>query len=189
MIMFRPIASVSLCFFMAASLSDDGIENLPSPHYHRQAADPPWLGHAVQLHGHLGPMLTFGARMGMAALHAVEAKGYFDVEVRCEGPMAKPPESCFLDGLQISTGATLGKRNLEWTESKRILVRVKNTRTGKTVTIQPKDEFLALLLPPKTDAGGDHEAGTPKQSDDHFEVLARKIAVMPEKEILTVSFP
>jgi formylmethanofuran dehydrogenase subunit E len=189
-VMFTPLASVLLCLPMATGPSEDRVENLPSPHYHRQAADPPWLGPAVQLHGHLGPMLTFGARMGMAALKAVEAKGYFDVEVRCEGPMAKPPASCFLDGLQISTGATLGKRNLQWVDSKTILVHVKNTRTGKTATVQPKEEFLTLLRPPEAAAGGGRKGGTSKQSDDeHFEQLARRIAVMPEAKILTVTLP
>jgi formylmethanofuran dehydrogenase subunit E len=188
--MFRSLASVSLCLLLAASVSDHGVENLPLPHYHRQAADPPWLGPAVQLHGHLGPMLVFGARMGMAALKAVDAEGYFDVEVRCEGPMAKPPASCFLDGLQISTGATLGKRNLQWVESKTILVRAKNAKSGKTATVRPKDEFLALLKQPETAAGGSGKGNGPKPSDDaHFEQLARRIAVMPDAEILTVNRP
>ena len=52
----------------------------------------------VQLRGHLGPAVVAGARMGMAGLRAVEAEGYFDVELACEGPFAKPPQSCFLDG-------------------------------------------------------------------------------------------
>ena len=28
----------------------------------------------------------------MAGLRAIEAKGYFDVEVVCEGPFARPPK-------------------------------------------------------------------------------------------------
>ena len=70
--------------------------------------------------GHLGPMLTFGARMGTAALRAVDAKGYFDVEVTCEGPFVKPPESCFLDGIQISTGANSSGKRKSPSESKAI---------------------------------------------------------------------
>jgi formylmethanofuran dehydrogenase subunit E len=189
--MLRLLTTTCLCFFTATCLSDDGIEGLPSPHYHRQATDPPWLSYAVQFHGHLGPMLTFGARMGMAALHAVEAKGYFDVEITCEGPLATTPASCFLDGLQVSTGATLGKRNLQWVESKKIVIHVKNARTGKTATLQPREQFLALLPQPqpKTDTVGDPKGGKPKQAEDdhHSEDLARRIAVMPEKEILTIS--
>jgi formylmethanofuran dehydrogenase subunit E len=129
--------------------------------------------------------------MGMAALHAVDAKGYFDVEITCEGPFVKPPASCFLDGLQISTGATLGKRNLQWIESEKIVVHVKNTRTGKTARLQPKEEFIALLPQPKTDIKGESESSKKAQAeDDHlFDDLARKIATIPEKEILTITYP
>ena len=82
---------------------------LPQPHYQRQASDPAWLATVVQFHGHLGPAVVAGARMGTAGLRAVEAQGFFDVEVTCEGPLAKPPQSCFLDGVQVATGATMGK--------------------------------------------------------------------------------
>ncbi len=42
-IMLRLLASTCLCFVTATCFSEDGIEGLPSPHYHRQATDPPWL--------------------------------------------------------------------------------------------------------------------------------------------------
>ncbi len=42
--------------------------------------------------------------MGIIGLRAVEAKGYVDVEVTCEGPFAKPPQACFLDGVQVANG-------------------------------------------------------------------------------------
>ena len=84
-------------------------DRLPQPHYHRQPSDPAWLAAVVQFHGHLGPSVVGGTRMGMIGLRAVAAKGYFDLEVTCEGPLAKPPQSCFLDGVQFATGATLGK--------------------------------------------------------------------------------
>ena len=64
-------------------------DNLPTPDYHRQPSDPAWLAQVVQIHGHLGPSVVAGARMGMVGLGAVGAKGYFDVEVTCEGPLAQ----------------------------------------------------------------------------------------------------
>jgi hypothetical protein len=54
-------------------------DRLPTPDYHWQPSDPAWLAQVVQLHGHLGPSVVAGARMGMIGLHAVGAKGYFDV--------------------------------------------------------------------------------------------------------------
>jgi formylmethanofuran dehydrogenase subunit E len=180
------LAGVSL-----AKDADDAIEKLPRPHYRSQDSDPSWLKNAAQFHGHLGPMMVFGARVGMAALRAVDAKGYFDVEIKCEGPMARPPASCFLDGLQVSTGATMGKRNLEWIDSKTITVHVKNTETGKTATLQPTDAFLALLRQPPADAKGtsEHEKREHSRNSHHADELSRKIAAMPEKEIVAISYP
>jgi formylmethanofuran dehydrogenase subunit E len=189
--MLRTVVMSCLFVFPAICFSQEVIPNLPTPTYHPAASDPAWLKHAVQLHGHLGPMLSFGTRMGMAALHAVDAKGYFDVEITCEGPFVKPPESCFLDGIQISTGATLGKRNLQWIDGKKIVVRIKNTTTGKTAEVKPTDQFLALLPQPNADKKNDPNANHKSQpGDDHdYDDLTRKMAVMPEKDILTVSYP
>jgi len=189
--MLRLFAFLCLATSSGICLGEDTIEKLPQPHYRPQKSDPSWLKNAAQFHGHLGPMMVFGSRMGMAALHAVDAKGYFDVEIKCEGPLAKPPASCFLDGLQISTGATLGKRNLEWVDGKKIVVRVKNTQTGKTATLQPTEAFLALLPQPVTDGKGESDSKQREQSRNHHlsDALSRKIAIMPEKEILTIRHP
>jgi formylmethanofuran dehydrogenase subunit E len=189
--MLRLIAFVGVVVVAGACLAADTIEKLPQPHYRAKDSDPGWLKFAAQCHGHLGPMMVFGARMGMAALKAVDAKGYFDVEITCEGPMTKPPASCFLDGLQISTGATMGKRNLTWVDAKNIVVRVKNTETGKTATLQPTAAFLKLLPQPAVDSQKTLDGKQREQSRNHHagDELARKIAAMPETEILTVAHP
>jgi len=105
--------------------------------------------------------------------------------------MAKPPASCFLDGLQISTGATMGKRNLDWVDGKKIVVHVKNTETGRTAVLQPTDAFLALLQQPAADTKGmsDAEKRDHSRNSRHSDVLSRKIAAMPEKDILTIRYP
>jgi formylmethanofuran dehydrogenase subunit E len=188
--MLRLITLLCVCGFTVTGFSEDAIEGLPPSHYHRQESDPVWMKYAVQLHGHLGPMLTFGARMGTAAIRAVDAKGFFDVDITCEGPFVKPPESCFLDGMQISTGATLGKRNLQWIESQQIVIHIKNTLSGKTAELKPKESFLALLPKPAAIKETQNKEQKSQPGDDHlFDGLARTIAVMPEKEILDITYP
>jgi hypothetical protein len=59
---------------------------LPTPHYSPGQEDPAWLKYAAQFHGHLGPWATAGTRLGIAGRRAVDARGYFDVKVTCEGP-------------------------------------------------------------------------------------------------------
>lgn len=124
----------------------------------------------------------------MAGRNAVGAKGYFDIEVTCEGPFAQPPRACFLDGLQVATGATWGKRTLHWVEADRIAVHFKNTRTGKTVTLLPARpllESLASLKPQPKSPDGPVTAGQPAHAQ--LESMARKIASMPQSHVTTMA--
>jgi formylmethanofuran dehydrogenase subunit E len=166
---------------------------LPKPDYHRDPSDPDWLAYAAQFHGHLGPWATAGLRAGNSARVALKAEGYFDVEVAVEGPFTKTPQSCLLDGLQVSTGATLGKHNLSWTKADEIVVRVTNTRTGQVVEVRPTPELMKLLTSlessPKAAAAAEHEDHEDHHEDSLVEELARKVARAPEKEILSISFP
>ena len=65
----------------------------------------------AKFHGHLGPFIVLGYRMGRFATE------YFDnnpfapfATVYCSGT---PPESCLVDGVQLGSGCTFGKRNIE----------------------------------------------------------------------------
>ena len=111
------------------------------------------------------------------------AKGYFDVDVTCEGPLARPPQACFLDGIQAATGATTGKRTLHWTPADRLVVRVKNTRTGKTAELLPAPALLELLGPLKPQANGKVGPGPSQPGHEQLEVVARRIAAMPDSQI------
>ena len=155
-------------------------EMLPQPDYHQDPNDPGWLSTAARFHGHLGPWAVVGIRLGAAGRQAVEAQGYFDIEVVCEGPFSKPPKRCFLDGVQVATGATWGKGNVRWVKSSEVAVSVTNTRTGRRATARPNRSVLKMLaaIKPKSGAKPDHE---------HLEKLARKIANMPTADLLTIS--
>ena len=155
--MIRCVLLLVLLGLPTMTIAAEVADQLPQPDYQRQPSDPAWRASVVQFHGHLGPAVVVGARMGMIGLRAVEAKGYFDVEVTCEGPLAKPPQACFLDGVQVATGATTGNRTLHWTEAERILVWVKNTRTGRTACLRPTPALMDLLaaFKPQPKAGAD----------------------------------
>jgi formylmethanofuran dehydrogenase subunit E len=189
--MLRCFLLVVTLMCSVTALAKEPPAGLPTPHYRPQASDPEWLKIVVQFHGHLGPAVVAGARVGMAGLHAVDAKGYFDVDISCEGPMAKPPQSCFLDGLQIGTGATLGKRSLHWQPGPQVKVRFTNTTTGTTAELTLTRALLDLLQAfaqtsisadthDHSPAAGNHEA------DSRLESTARRIAVMAEKDLVTV---
>lgn len=167
-----------------------GEAKLPDPHYDFEPNDPAWLKQAVQFHGHLGPWAAAGVRLGMAARDAAGTKGYFDLEVIVEGPFAQPPKSCFLDGVQVATGATWGKRNIEWKPADEIVVRVRNLRTGLVAEARPSDELikLATSFKPKPKVSGAVEPSAEEERhDEELEALARKIAHLPADSLGTVT--
>ena len=180
----RFIATVLLLALPALAFAED---HLPTPDYHRQPSDPPWLAQVVQFHGHLGPSVVAGARMGMIGRDAVGAKGYFDVEVTCAGPLAQLPQACFLDGIQAATGATTGKRTLNWVQADKLVVRVKNTQTSKMVELRPTPALMGLLASFKPEAKTGTGHGPGQQDHERLEQIARKIAVMPVSEVAIVT--
>jgi len=70
---------------------------------------------AVEFHGHGGPFMTVGLRMGLCALERLDCRGWFDLSCRV-AVRWRPPDSCVIDGVQSSTGCTMGKHNIEVVE-------------------------------------------------------------------------
>jgi len=87
-----------------------------------------------RFHGHLGPWLALGIRIGQAGLRALNARPHFGIRVTVRCPQAPPP-SCIVDGLQWGTGATYGKQNLKAEPGEPIRVHMQNTDTGASVLV------------------------------------------------------
>ena len=67
---------------------------------------------AIEFHGHGGPFMIIGLKMGLHALEMLDVKGWFNL--RCTVCLNwAPPDSCVIDGIQSSTGCTMGKHNIE----------------------------------------------------------------------------
>jgi formylmethanofuran dehydrogenase subunit E len=58
-------------------------------------------------HGHLGPYVVLGYKMGKMARERFPEKIYANVYTG-----NKPPLSCLVDGIQLSSSCTLGKDNI-----------------------------------------------------------------------------
>ncbi len=99
------------------------------------------LEEAVRLHGHLGPWLVLGYKIG---LRAVELLGARSTDLFCTVYMPRRrPFTCALDGVQAATGCTLGKLNIELREGG---VRfVFERRDGKRVAFRLREGVPALL--------------------------------------------
>jgi formylmethanofuran dehydrogenase subunit E len=72
--------------------------------------DNPLLVAAGRFHGHIGPFLAVGLRMGLLANECLgRAPLETEASVRVK---AEPPRSCAVDGIQFATGCTMGKGNI-----------------------------------------------------------------------------
>ena len=96
------------------------------------------VNQGIKLHGHAGPYLNLGIKMGLLALEILKAKGYFDLSVEAELEYRRPM-SCFVDGLQISTGCTMGKGN----------IRVKNQPGKINALFTTENKNLRITLKPE----------------------------------------
>ncbi|MFX1465016.1 MAG: formylmethanofuran dehydrogenase subunit E family protein [Promethearchaeota archaeon] len=97
--------------------------------------------HAVRFHGHPGVFLAIGIRMGLLALKYLNSKGHFEIEAFIQ-TRERPPYRCLLDGIQFSTGCTIGKGNLSVTYSDGDIFGVFKTQSGKKIEIKVVPEFL-----------------------------------------------
>ncbi len=94
----------------------------------------------TNLHGHLGPFLVAGIRMGLLALKLLDSPGYFGIRAISEAGKVTPL-SCLTDGVQIGSGCTTGKGNLSVTDARRPRVHFE-TDDGRKVVITLRPEAL-----------------------------------------------
>lgn len=96
-----------------------------------------------EFHGHLGVFSIVGAKMG------IRAREFFGVgtdmlEVTSFAG-SRPPYSCMNDGIQVSTGATLGMGTIHVSEDTLIRPSAIFTRKGRSVQITLKPEYLGIV--------------------------------------------
>jgi len=94
-----------------------------------------------EFHGHLGPYALAGARAGRHAVARLQAERHFGIEADVYCP-DRPPPSCFLDGVQWSTGCTTGKRNLRHHVAEGVEARFVNRRTGEALRLRLRPEAI-----------------------------------------------
>jgi len=129
---------------------------------------------AQKLHGHLGPFLVIGVRMGMIAKKALSVSddqcGFLKANVKV--PLF-PPFSCLLDGIQASTSCTVGNQRLTIEDSEEICVNFAKQNAGRTVKITLKPKIAEELKK--------------KLSEDSLtEKFALELAHMPENQLFNV---
>ena len=123
-----------------------------------------------EFHGHLGVFSIVGAKMG---IRARELFGVGNDELKVVSFAGiKPPYSCLSDGIQVSTGATLGMGTISLADDPVSRPSAIFTHKGRSVKITLKKEYLA-----KVDA--DINEGIVKYGlmDDGYWKLVRRNAI------------
>jgi formylmethanofuran dehydrogenase subunit E len=109
----------------------------------------------VEFHGHLGPFLVLGAKAGLLA-NSLLGKDCFKTKAIVM-TVPSPPNSCFVDGVQFTTGCTMGKSNIKLRRSKGVSVlflkenrklelKLKSTVLDVIRSIRSEDEAKKVSL-------------------------------------------
>jgi formylmethanofuran dehydrogenase subunit E len=89
-----------------------------------------------QFHGHIGPYVVIGYRMGLIANNRLGSDPFLKKAIVWTGLV--PPISCIVDGIQISSGCTYGKGTIS----------VKNEGIAKVEFSTDDEKFIQISLKP-----------------------------------------
>jgi inosine-uridine nucleoside N-ribohydrolase/formylmethanofuran dehydrogenase subunit E len=93
-----------------------------------------------EFHGHLGVFSIVGAKMGIRARELLGV-GPDELKVITYAG-SQPPYSCLNDGIQVSTGATLGMGTISLAKQKKVMPSAVFTHDNRSVRITLKKEYL-----------------------------------------------
>jgi formylmethanofuran dehydrogenase subunit E len=91
-----------------------------------------------KFHGHLGPYVVIGYKMGLISNQILGEDSFSKKAEIWTG--INPPTSCIIDGIQMSSGCTLGKGNIKVNNYK-IVKAVFSNNNGKKIKIFLKDDI------------------------------------------------
>ena len=134
------------------------------------------LNKAEEFHGHLGPFLALGVRMGLIGVRELGAKGN-EEKLRVTAMLKDSvPFSCVVDGIQVTTKCTIGNKKLRLKNFSGIAAKFElPSREQLTVKVNPaffnklKNGLLSENVP-----------------SDELRQLAQLVASMPEEELFII---
>ncbi len=121
--------------------------------------------------------MVVGLRMGLLALRELDSDGWYGLSVRAM-LRPSPPDSCVLDGIQSSTGCTLGKGNITVEEG-----------AGVSAEFLFRKEAIRVSLRPQVLEQIENVIGGHLMDGDHtesVEELAGRLVEMSDGELFEV---
>jgi formylmethanofuran dehydrogenase subunit E len=130
---------------------------------------PEELERATHFHTHLGPYLVIGLRMGRVLTRELGEEPFsYSVTARTG---KRPPYSCLVDGIQVSTPCTTGNGCLDVDAEKTMSVEARSGE-GRTVVVTLRPEIYDSI-----------ERDCTRENQEEF---ALRIWEMPEDELLKI---
>ena len=124
-----------------------------------------------KFHGHLGPYVVLGYRMGLIANGKLGADPFSKRAVVMTG--TTPPISCMIDGIQLSSGCTLGKGNISVEDRNEARARFTDKEGARYVEISLRSGIRSKL---------DGE-----MTRENVEALARRFYELADEELFEIN--
>ena len=134
------------------------------------------IRNAEKLHGHLGPFLVIGVRMGNVAKRVLNADSEEDNRLRATAKMPLfTPFSCVLDGIQATTRCTVGNQKLRIEDSRErnVTVHFELQNLNRALKISVNPEIIETLMNRISEGASNEE-------------LAQETASMPETQLFSI---
>lgn len=132
---------------------------------------------ATEFHGHLGPFLAIGVRMGLIGLERLGNPKSNSLVITASLPL-NVPFSCIIDGLQVSTNCTVGNQKLSLEDSPVIQARFKREDNGQKTTVTLSKSMFEKMKPQLL------QEALPKEE---VHKLAWMITSIPEDELFKIT--
>jgi formylmethanofuran dehydrogenase subunit E len=95
------------------------------------------------LHGHKCPAMPMGLRAGQAALEALGVERAMDGQLTAWVEIDRDHcATCYADGIQMATGCTFGKGNIQKLGYGKFAVTVIDNKTGRSVRVVTRNETI-----------------------------------------------
>jgi len=131
---------------------------------------------ATDLHGHLGPFLVIGVRLGLIGIRELGLEKN-DEKLHVTAMLKNSvPFSCVLDGIQVTTKCTIGNKRMQLKNSSGIAAKFE-LPTGRQVTVKVNPTTFEKLK---------NELLQESISSEKVQKLAKTVASMPEEELFII---
>ena len=128
------------------------------------------LDRISEFHGHLGPYVVVGYRMGLVGNRVLGGDPFRKSAIVLTG--AKTPRSCVVDGVQLSSGCTLGKGNIAVIDHGKVAVIFTSKQDDKVVRVSLKAEYA------------DRITSTPTETTEE---LAEELYALTDEQLFEIS--